>query len=73
VFHELWGDTAVYFQNNDAANLARVLTELRSDPNLRNEYAERSYRRACERFTAEAMVEQYEGAYNEICSRTRVV
>jgi len=73
VFHELWGDTAVYFQNNDAANLARVLTELRSDPDLRNEYAERSYRRACERFTAEAMVEQYEGAYNEICSRTRVV
>ena len=72
VFHELWGDTAVYFENNDAADLARVVAELQADPELRNEYAERSYQRACERFSAERMVEQYEGAYNEICSRTRV-
>ena len=72
VFRVLWGDAAVYFENNDAADLARVVAELQADPELRNEYAERSYLRACERFTAERMVGQYEGAYNEICSRTRV-
>jgi glycosyltransferase involved in cell wall biosynthesis len=72
VFNELWGDAALYFQSNDSADLARVVAELQADPELRNEYAERSYQRACERFTAERMVEQYESAYNEICSRTRV-
>jgi glycosyltransferase involved in cell wall biosynthesis len=72
VFHELWGDAALYFQSNDSAALARVAAELQADPELRNEYAERSYQRACGRFTAERMVEQYESAYNEICSPTRV-
>jgi len=69
VFHELWGDAAVYFETNDPADLERVITEVQADPELRNEYAELSYQRACERFTADRMVEQYEGAYNEICSR----
>jgi len=72
VFHELWGDAALYFQNNDAADLARVVAEVRANPELRDEYGERSYKRACEAFTAERMVEQYEGAYKEICSRARV-
>jgi glycosyltransferase involved in cell wall biosynthesis len=72
VFHELWGDTALFFQSNDPADMARVIAEVRANPELRDEYGERSYKRACETFTAEQMVEQYEGAYNEICSRTRV-
>jgi glycosyltransferase involved in cell wall biosynthesis len=72
VFNELWGDAALYFQSNDSAALARVVAELHADPELRNEYAERSYQRAYERFAAGRMVEQYEAAYDEICSRTRV-
>jgi glycosyltransferase involved in cell wall biosynthesis len=72
VFHELWGDSAAYFQRNDSADLARVVGSLRADPELREECADRSYQRARERFTAQRMVEQYESVYNEICSQARV-
>jgi glycosyltransferase involved in cell wall biosynthesis len=72
VFHELWDDTAVYFQKNDPADLARAIDQLREDSDLRRVCAERSYQRACERFTAERMVQQYETVYQEICSQARV-
>jgi glycogen synthase len=72
VFHELWGDSAHYFRSNDSADLARAVCELRSNKELRDECADRSYQRACDRFTAQRMVEQYEGAYDEICSRARI-
>jgi glycosyltransferase involved in cell wall biosynthesis len=72
VFHELWGDSALYFRRNDSADLARVVSELRNNNELREEQAARSYHRACDRFSAQRMVEQYEGAYDEICSRARI-
>jgi glycogen(starch) synthase len=72
VFHELWGDSAVYFRRNDSADLARVVSELRNNNELREDRAARSYHRACNRFSAQRMVEQYEGAYDEVCSRTRI-
>ena len=72
VFQELWGDAAVYFQKNDASDLARVIGELRANPETRDDYAERAYRRACERFTAARMVEEYETVYQEVCSQARV-
>jgi glycogen(starch) synthase len=72
VFHELWGEAADYFRQNDAADLARVVEELRTNPQMREDYANRAYCRACERFTAARMVEEYENAYQEVCSRTRV-
>ena len=58
-FHELWGDTALYFRRNDGADLAEKIRQLAADPALRRTYALRAYRRALQRFTAERMVNEY--------------
>lgn len=58
-FHELWGDTAVYFRRNDGADLAEKICQLAADAGLRRSYALKSYRRALQRFTAERMVSEY--------------
>lgn len=73
VFHELWGDSALYFRENDSADLARAIEDFRRNPELRNQFAEWSHHRACEKFMAERMVEQYESAYQELCSQAEVV
>ncbi|HSB74070.1 MAG TPA: glycosyltransferase family 4 protein [Terriglobales bacterium] len=67
-FHELWGDTAVYFRRNDGADLAEKIRQLASDPALRRAYALRAYRRALQLFTAERMVNEYLQLY---CSLVR--
>ncbi|MBV9341730.1 MAG: glycosyltransferase family 4 protein [Acidobacteria bacterium] len=72
VFHELWGDAAVYFARNDADDLASMVARLLGDPAMRREYAERAYRRARQGFTAERMVAEYEAAYQLISSGARV-
>jgi glycosyltransferase involved in cell wall biosynthesis len=58
-FHELWGDTALYFRRNDGADLAEKIGQLAADPALRRTYALRAYRRALQLFTAERMVNEY--------------
>jgi glycogen(starch) synthase len=58
-FHELWGDTAIYFRRNDGVDLAEKIRQLAADPGLRRTYALRAYRRALQRFTAERMVNEY--------------
>jgi len=58
-FHELWGDTALYFRRNDGADLAEKIGRLAADPDLRRSYGLRAYRRALQRFTAERMVNEY--------------
>lgn len=68
-FHELWGDTAVYFRRNDGADLAEKIRQLAADPALRRSYALRAYRRALQRFTAERMVSDYLQLY---CSLANV-
>jgi glycosyltransferase involved in cell wall biosynthesis len=72
VFHELWGDAALYFQKDQPNDLARVLADVRHDVALRSEYANRSYCRALERFTAQRMVEEYESVYQQLCSHAGV-
>ena len=72
VFHELWGDAALYFQKDKPDDLAYVLDTVYRDPALRSEYANRSYCRAHERFTAQRMVEQYENVYQQLCSHVGV-
>jgi glycogen synthase len=73
VFHELWGDAAVYFKKNDAHDLERSVLRLRRDSAMRREYGERAYQRAREAFSAAHMVEQYENAYQLIGSGASVV
>lgn len=72
VFHELWGDAAIYFRRNDPADLAHQLAELRDDADRLREYGDRAYARAGERFTATRMVECYAQIYQDVCSGASV-
>jgi glycogen synthase len=66
VFHELWGDSALYFHQNDARDMRGVIGELKHSPGLLEQYGARAYRTACEKFTAARMVEEYEDAYQQV-------
>ena len=58
-FHELWGDAALYFERNNAADLARKLRFLKDEPDLRREYANLAYQRALAQFNADRMADEY--------------
>ena len=66
VFHELWGDSAHYFRRNDPEDLEIAIRVLNGNPELRKEYGDLAYRRAQEKFRAEAMVDQYEQLYQSL-------
>jgi glycosyltransferase involved in cell wall biosynthesis len=72
VFHELWGDAAIYFRKNDPDDLARALELLQRNECLRREHGTRAYERACEKFNASRMVREYEAIYQDVCSPARV-
>ena len=67
-FRELWGETACYFQQNNAEDLAAKIRELQQDRELRLTYANLAYRRAKQRFTAERMVDEYLNLYRTLVS-----
>ncbi len=69
VFHELWGDAACYFAQNDASGLAAAVRELSQNPQLRMRYAGLALETAVEKFTTEKMAAQYQGLYQDITSR----
>lgn len=62
-FRELWGETAYYFDANDAASLRDTILALRANKLLRRQYAELSYQRARRRYTADRMVDEYLETY----------
>lgn len=72
VFHELWGNAAVFFKNDDAEDCSRQIDRLSRDSDLRKGYAGHALQVACEKFTASRMVEKYQHAYQELLSRVRV-
>ena len=72
VFHELWGDSGVFFKKDDAEDCALTIDELRRDSELRDEYADRAYRTARQQFSASRMLERYEHAYQELSSTVRL-
>ena len=72
VFHELWGDAAVFFKKDDAEDCARQIDRLRRDSELKEACADRALQIACEKFTASRMVGQYQHAYQELLSKVRV-
>ena len=72
VFHELWGDAAIYFRKDDPDDLARAVEVVRGNPGLRQEYGTRAYETACKKFTASRMVQGYEKTYDDVCSPARV-
>jgi glycosyltransferase involved in cell wall biosynthesis len=66
VFHELWGDSAIYFSRNDPDVLAIAIRTLSENPELRENYAQRVRQRAYERFDSQRMVSEYEAAYGQV-------
>lgn len=72
VFHELWGDAAIYFETNSPDDLSRVLAQPQSSPGMREQYAQLAYETACTKFPAERMVQEYERIYQDVCSTARM-
>jgi glycogen(starch) synthase len=62
-FHEIWGDSALYFRWNDAESLHEHMVSLSADSELRTSYANKAYARACQRFISERIVEDYLNLY----------
>jgi glycogen synthase len=62
-FRELWGETVLYFQLNDAESLHEQIMLLTSDPELCSRYAGLAYDRALNRFSSERMVDDYVNLY----------
>src|SRR5205823_7385048 len=54
-FREIWGDTALYFCENDAASLASTIRRLSVHRDLCRTYGNRAYQRARECFTSKRM------------------
>jgi glycosyltransferase involved in cell wall biosynthesis len=73
-FRESWGDAALYFETNNAADLSESLRLLSSDRELCRGFANRSYQRARERFTGARMTSSYLDLYRGLLgSRTSAV
>jgi glycosyltransferase involved in cell wall biosynthesis len=68
-FHEIWGDTAIYFQRNDSASLSGAVKRAFSERETRLTYANLAYNRARQRFTADRMVDDYMALYGSLVSQ----
>ena len=71
-FHELWGDSACYFQRNDPDDLAAIITVLSKDKRFRRKYADAAYETAHAKFTADEMTAQYAALYQSVTSAEAV-
>ena len=58
-FREIWGQTVCYFRSNDPGSLQETVANLRNDRQQRRTFAELAYQRACGRFSADQMVDEY--------------
>ena len=73
IFHELWGDSVCYFRENDPEDLEYALGQLSGSAELRQHFGELAYNTACERFTADRMVENYVNIYETVATAEQVV
>ena len=65
-FHELWGDSALYFARNDPGALANAIAQFSDNAPLRRLYADQAYERARARFSAQRMIDEYEDLYKTL-------
>ena len=65
-YREIWGESACYFQTNDAADLERAIASLVKDRQLRLTYSNLAYHRAHSLYTAHRMVDQYLQLYDAL-------
>lgn len=65
-FRELWDGAAVFFRDNDPESLRDAVITLLEDEALRQQMANRAWRHARQRFTADRMVSEYMGLYQSL-------
>jgi hypothetical protein len=65
----LWGGAALFFRNNDTADLRSALELLVREQAVRREYANLAYERARQRFAAARMVDEYLELYEALSSQ----
>ncbi len=65
-FHEVWGDSAIYFARNDATALQHALTELLDDDTRAAHYGARAHLRALTLYSAERMAADYYQLYRQL-------
>jgi len=65
-FRELWQDAAIFFDCNDGARLSDAIESLAADEQLRSSYANRAYKHALARFSADRMVDDYLNLYTAL-------
>jgi glycosyltransferase involved in cell wall biosynthesis len=71
VFHELWGDAAMFFRKDDPDDLTRQIEALLRNPELRREFGCRAHEAAQRKFTANRMIGEYEKIYQDVCAPAR--
>lgn len=72
VFRELWGDSAAYFETNDADDLQSMIKLLTKNTKLRETLARRALSRALSEFSATRVIEQYESIYEAVSAAQKV-
>jgi glycosyltransferase involved in cell wall biosynthesis len=65
-FRELWEGAAVFFRNNDAADLRKTIEILVGDPAQRRKCGNMAYNHARRKFTASRMVDRYLDLYQTL-------
>lgn len=62
------GLTGIVIERGDVHALAEAMKRLASDPDMRRRMGQAGYKRICEKFALEPMVDRIEGIYDRICS-----
>jgi len=70
-FHELWGDSILYFRRNDAGSLRKALQDLAINQHALRRYAQLAYDRARRIFTADRMIDEYIDLYSCLVAQNR--
>jgi glycosyltransferase involved in cell wall biosynthesis len=65
------GETGLFFEPNDARDLARALDRLLGDPALRRRMGQRGREDALERFSLPTMVRRLESLYERVVAEVR--
>ena len=69
VFREVWKDTALYFERNNPDSLADVIQSMSHNQPLREQFAERAFEHARNRFNSRRMVTEYETLYRSLTGK----
>lgn len=67
-FREIWGDDAIYFEQNNPRSLLLTIQELASNRERRTEYGRRALERARNKFNSARMAEEYLELYRSLIS-----